>query len=84
MEERAVEIAVIGAGTAGLAAMRAAEAAGAKPLLVEAGPYGTTCAARRVHAVEGADRRRLRRRARAQRAPPSGSAATPRPWTARP
>ena len=40
----AVDVAVIGAGTAGLAAYRAARAAGAKALLVEGGTYGTTCA----------------------------------------
>jgi dihydrolipoamide dehydrogenase len=39
-----VDVAVIGAGTAGLAAYRAATAAGARALIVEAGPYGTTCA----------------------------------------
>lgn len=44
MEERRVRIAVIGAGTAGLAAMREADAATGDALLVEAGPFGTTCA----------------------------------------
>ena len=39
-----VDVAVIGAGTAGLAAYRAATAAGAKALLIEGGSYGTTCA----------------------------------------
>ena len=38
------DIAVIGAGTAGLAAYRAARAAGQRALLIEGGPYGTTCA----------------------------------------
>ncbi|CAP42880.1 Dihydrolipoyl dehydrogenase [Bordetella petrii] len=38
------DIAVIGAGTAGLAAYRAARAAGKRALLIEGGPYGTTCA----------------------------------------
>jgi dihydrolipoamide dehydrogenase len=38
------DVAVIGAGTAGLAAYRAAIAAGKRALLIEAGPYGTTCA----------------------------------------
>ncbi len=42
--ESMVDVAVIGAGTAGLAAYRAARAAGARAVLVEAGPYGTTCA----------------------------------------
>lgn len=39
-----VDVAVIGAGTAGLAAYRAAKAAGKTVLLIESGPYGTTCA----------------------------------------
>ena len=38
------DIAVIGAGTAGLAAYRAARAAGARALLIEGGAHGTTCA----------------------------------------
>jgi dihydrolipoamide dehydrogenase len=39
-----VDVAVVGAGTAGLSAHRAARAAGARSLLIEAGPGGTTCA----------------------------------------
>jgi dihydrolipoamide dehydrogenase len=39
-----VDVAVIGAGTAGLAAYRAAKAAGARAVVIEGGPYGTTCA----------------------------------------
>src|SRR5438477_12998558 len=39
-----IDVAVIGAGTAGLAAYRAARAAGARALLIEGGAYGTTCA----------------------------------------
>jgi dihydrolipoamide dehydrogenase len=39
-----VDVAVIGAGTAGLAAYRAATAQGKRALLIEGGPYGTTCA----------------------------------------
>jgi dihydrolipoamide dehydrogenase len=39
-----VDVAVIGAGTAGLAAWRAANAAGRRAVLIEAGPGGTTCA----------------------------------------
>ncbi|MCB9651866.1 MAG: dihydrolipoyl dehydrogenase [Deltaproteobacteria bacterium] len=39
-----VDVAVVGAGTAGLAAHRAARAAGARSVLIEAGPGGTTCA----------------------------------------
>lgn len=38
------EVAVIGAGTAGLNAYRAARAAGSRAVLIEGGPYGTTCA----------------------------------------
>ncbi len=38
------DIAILGAGTAGLAAYRAAKAAGKRTLLIEGGPYGTTCA----------------------------------------
>ncbi len=44
MNELTVEVAVIGAGTAGLAAYRSAVAAGARTVLIEGGPYGTTCA----------------------------------------
>src|SRR5688572_10708560 len=39
-----LDVAVIGAGTAGLAAYRAARAAGARAAVIEDGPYGTTCA----------------------------------------
>src|SRR6185312_14010218 len=39
-----VDVAVIGAGTAGLSAYRAARNNGARTVLVEGGPYGTTCA----------------------------------------
>jgi dihydrolipoamide dehydrogenase len=39
-----VDVAIIGAGTAGLAAYRAARAAGARAVLIEGGPHGTTCA----------------------------------------
>ncbi|WP_054286512.1 dihydrolipoyl dehydrogenase [Gulbenkiania mobilis] len=39
-----IDIAVIGAGTAGLAAYRAAKARGKSAILIEGGPYGTTCA----------------------------------------
>jgi dihydrolipoamide dehydrogenase len=39
-----VDVAVIGAGTAGLAAYRTARAAGANAVIIEAGAYGTTCA----------------------------------------
>ncbi|MBB5018836.1 dihydrolipoamide dehydrogenase [Chitinivorax tropicus] len=38
------DVAVIGAGTAGLAAYRAARAAGKRAVIIESGPYGTTCA----------------------------------------
>lgn len=39
-----VDVAVIGAGTAGLSAYRAAKAAGATVTLIEGGEHGTTCA----------------------------------------
>lgn len=38
------DVAVIGAGTAGLAAYRAAIAAGKRAVIIEGGAYGTTCA----------------------------------------
>ena len=38
------DVAVLGAGTAGLAAYRAARAAGQRAVIIERGPYGTTCA----------------------------------------
>ena len=44
MKQLDVDVAVIGAGTAGLAAYRAAIAAGARAVIIEGGPYGTTCA----------------------------------------
>ena len=55
------DVAVIGAGTAGLAAYRAARAAGKRALLIEGGPYGTTCA--RVGCMPSAADRRRRGRA---------------------
>jgi dihydrolipoamide dehydrogenase len=39
-----VDVAVLGAGTAGLAAYRAAIAAGTRAVIIEGGPRGTTCA----------------------------------------
>ena len=39
-----VDVAVIGAGTAGLSARNAAIKAGARTVLIEDGPHGTTCA----------------------------------------
>lgn len=42
--ERAVDVVVIGAGTAGLAAYRAAKAVTRDVLLIEGGNHGTTCA----------------------------------------
>ena len=44
MRELDYDVAVIGAGTAGIAAYRAADAAGARAVLIERGPGGTTCA----------------------------------------
>ncbi len=39
-----VDVAILGAGTAGLVAFKAARAAGARTVLIEEGDYGTTCA----------------------------------------
>ncbi|MCY1056275.1 dihydrolipoyl dehydrogenase [Nannocystis sp. SCPEA4] len=44
MREQTVDVAVIGAGTAGLNARRAAEKAGAHAVAIDSGPLGTTCA----------------------------------------
>ena len=44
MQTLTVDVAVIGAGTAGLAAYRAAKSHGKRVVLIESGPYGTTCA----------------------------------------
>ncbi|MES2562761.1 MAG: FAD-dependent oxidoreductase, partial [Pseudomonadota bacterium] len=44
MKRLQVDVAIIGAGTAGLAAHRAATRAGASVVMIEGGPYGTTCA----------------------------------------
>ncbi len=44
MKTLKVDVAVIGAGTAGLVAYRAAKAAGASAAIIEGGDYGTTCA----------------------------------------
>jgi dihydrolipoamide dehydrogenase len=44
MQTRDVDVAIIGAGTAGLNARREVERRGGLPLLIESGPYGTTCA----------------------------------------
>jgi len=38
------DVAIVGAGSAGLAAYRAAKATGASAILIEGGPHGTTCA----------------------------------------
>lgn len=38
------DVAVIGAGTAGLNARREVEKRGGRPVMIESGPYGTTCA----------------------------------------
>lgn len=44
MPERTVDVAILGAGTAGLNARRAAKAQGASVLVADPGPLGTTCA----------------------------------------
>ncbi len=43
MDSLKVDVAVVGGGTAGLGAWRAAKAAGARAVLINAGPWGTTC-----------------------------------------
>jgi dihydrolipoamide dehydrogenase len=44
MNQLKVDVAIIGTGTAGMAAYRAASAQGKRVLLIESGAYGTTCA----------------------------------------
>jgi len=44
MNKITVDVAVIGTGTAGLSAYRAARAQGKSAVVIESGPYGTTCA----------------------------------------
>ncbi|CAH0534599.1 Dihydrolipoyl dehydrogenase [Vibrio stylophorae] len=44
MKQRNVDVAVIGGGTAGLGAYRAAKAYTDSVVMIEGGPYGTTCA----------------------------------------
>jgi len=44
MKVAQVDVAIIGAGTAGLTAYRTARAEGATAILIEGGAYGTTCA----------------------------------------
>lgn len=44
MNKLTVDVAVIGTGTAGLGAYRAARAQGKRVVVIESGPYGTTCA----------------------------------------
>ncbi|GAA3540912.1 dihydrolipoyl dehydrogenase [Zobellella aerophila] len=44
MKQSQVDVVIIGSGTAGLAAYRGAKAHGKSVKMIEAGPYGTTCA----------------------------------------
>src|SRR3546814_7408315 len=44
MKALSTDVAIIGAGTAGLSAYRTVKAAGKQAILIEGGPYGTTCA----------------------------------------
>ena len=44
MQIQDTDVAIIGAGTAGLAAYRTVKTSGQRALLIEGGPYGTTCA----------------------------------------
>ncbi len=41
---RSVDVAILGAGTAGLNALRAAQREGARAVIIDPGPLGTTCA----------------------------------------
>lgn len=44
MNQRNVDVAIIGAGTAGLGARRAVQKSGKSVLMIDPGPFGTTCA----------------------------------------
>ncbi|NEP19713.1 MAG: dihydrolipoyl dehydrogenase [Leptolyngbya sp. SIO4C1] len=44
MQSRDIDVAIIGAGTAGLQAYQAAKKEGSSAVLIESGSYGTTCA----------------------------------------
>ncbi|HBT32577.1 MAG TPA: dihydrolipoyl dehydrogenase [Pusillimonas sp.] len=44
MKHLETDVAIIGAGTAGMSAYRAVRQAGLRCLIIEGGPYGTTCA----------------------------------------
>ena len=44
MTDLQADVAIVGAGTAGLAAYRAVKNAGATAVIIERGPFGTTCA----------------------------------------
>ncbi|ODC02751.1 dihydrolipoyl dehydrogenase [Terasakiispira papahanaumokuakeensis] len=44
MQSLQVDVAILGSGTAGLSAYRAATQAGKRAVMIENGPYGTTCA----------------------------------------
>jgi flavin-dependent dehydrogenase len=57
MAEREVEVAIIGAGTAGLAAYREVREHTDRVVLIEGGAHGTTCGPRRLHAEQAVDRR---------------------------
>jgi len=67
MKQLNVDVAVIGGGTAGLGAYRAAKLSTPNVVMIEGGPYGTTCArVRWLHAVlpSGNRRRAAHRTAR--------------------
>lgn len=44
MKTISVDVAIIGAGTAGMTSYKAAKRSGKRVVLIESGPYGTTCA----------------------------------------
>ena len=72
MERIEVDVAVIGAGTAGLNARREVERRGGRALLIECVRLRHHVRARRLHALEAADCRRRRPRIRSRRRPRFG------------
>ena len=56
MNEHSVDVAIIGAGTGGMGAARAASQHGVSIALIEGDQYGTTCARGWMHAIEATDR----------------------------
>lgn len=55
-EQYDVDVAIIGAGTAGMAAYREARKTTDRVALIDGGPLGTTCAQSRMYALQTPDR----------------------------